>query len=227
MGKETFYFSHDYNTRNDSKIKKLLSVHGYIGYGFFWALIEDLYNNANALPTHYDSIAFDLRTTKDIIMSIINDFGLFIIDEKNEIFYSNSIKNRLENRNNKSIKARESAFKRWNNANALPTQCDSNAIKESKVKESKVKDKSSKKTKTVFSPPSLSEVIEYFKENNFPEILAKKAFNYYETGLWHDSKGVQVRNWKQKMQSVWFKEENRLINIVQTPEPIGKRYREL
>ena len=44
MAKETFYFSHDYNARNDIKIKKLILKHGFCGYGIFWAIIEDLYN---------------------------------------------------------------------------------------------------------------------------------------------------------------------------------------
>ena len=45
---ETFYFSHDYNTRADTKIKKILARHGYLGYGLFWAIVEDLYNNKNS-----------------------------------------------------------------------------------------------------------------------------------------------------------------------------------
>jgi hypothetical protein len=135
--KDTFYFSHDYNARNDSKIKKLLSKYGFTGYGLFWAIIEDLYNNANALPTDYDSIAFDLRTDKKTIQDIITGFDLFIID--GDIFGSHSIEKRLEERNEKSAMARKSALKRWNkDANALPTQYDSNAIKESIVKEKKI-----------------------------------------------------------------------------------------
>lgn len=146
MAKDTFYFSHDYNARNDSKIKKLLSKHGYPGYGMFWAIIEDLYNNANALPTDYDSIAFDLRTTPDVIKSLINDFDLFVIDANH--FGSLSVERRLNERNDKSVKARESARNRWNkikddanalksDANALQPQSECNAIKESIVKESK------------------------------------------------------------------------------------------
>lgn len=138
MAKDTFYFSHDYNSRNDIKIKKLIAKHGYLGYGIFWALIEDLYNNANVLPTDCESIAFDLRTHENIIDSVINDFDLFIFN--NGTFGSLSIQNRIEERNKKSLKARESANYRWekqkDNANAMRTQCDSNAIKESKEKES-------------------------------------------------------------------------------------------
>ena len=143
MAKDTFYFSHDYNARNDSKIKKLLSKHGYLGYGLFWAIIEELYNNANALPLDYESIAFDLRSTHDLVKSVIHDFSFFKFD--GETFGSSSVEKRLIERNKKSQKARESAFKRWDsNANALRTHCDSNtnlqksdAIKESKVKEIK------------------------------------------------------------------------------------------
>lgn len=142
MAKDTYYFSHDYNARNDSKIKKLLAKHGYLGYGLFWAIVEDLYNNANALPLEYESIAFDLRTNENIVESIINDFDLFCIDKSE--FGSTSIERRLNERDEKSKKARESAFKRWNkeknNANALPTQSECNAIKEKKGKEIKEND---------------------------------------------------------------------------------------
>ena len=57
--------------------------------------------------------------------------------------------------------------------------------------------------------PDLDQVKLYFIENGYPEQLAVKAFNYYHVAGWKDSNGKQVRNWKQKMQSVWFKDENK------------------
>ena len=142
MNKDTFYFSHDYNARNDIKIKRLISKHKFAGYGIYWAIVEELYNNANALPLDYECISFDLNIEIDILKSVINDFELFVID--NGFFGSLSVQRRLEQRNEKSLKARESAYKRWNktnnDANALQTQFDSNAIKESKVKENKEKE---------------------------------------------------------------------------------------
>jgi hypothetical protein len=134
--KDTFYFSHDYNTRADEKIKLLIRKHGMLGYGIFWAIIEDLYNNANALQTDYEGIAFDLRADSEMVKSIINDFNLFIIN--GDCFGSESVDRRLKERIKKSKQASESANYRWNNANAMRTQCDSNAIKESKGKKSKV-----------------------------------------------------------------------------------------
>lgn len=138
MAENTYYFSHDYNTRMDDKIKDLIYEHGFLGYGIYWGLIEDLYNNANALRLHCERIASDYRTQSDIIHSIIHDFDLFIIDGNH--FHSNSVEKRLNHRDTKSIKARESASKRWDNANAMRTQCDGNAIKERKGKEIKGKE---------------------------------------------------------------------------------------
>jgi len=222
MAKEnTFYFTHDYNARSDGKIKRLLSKHGCMGYGLYWAIIEDLYNNANVMQLDYESIAYDLRTEESVVKSVINDFDLFVIQDG--FFGSNSVQRRLDERDTKSKKASESAQERWRrNANALRSQSDSNAIKESKVKESKRKESKvneiklkeneerahpkNKKNKN----PELQEVLDYFKENGFSEAAAKKAFDYYESGNWHDSKGNQVKNWKQKMQGVWFKDENKI-----------------
>jgi len=70
-------------------------------------------------------------------------------------------------------------------------------------------DNVNKKSK-VFKAPDISEVIEYFIANGYCEEAAIKAHSYYSIADWHDSKGAKVKNWKQKMQSVWFKEENKM-----------------
>ena len=142
MAKDTFYFSHDYNSRNDIKIKRLLQKLGFEGYGLFWAIIEELYNNANALPTHYEGIAFDMRTHEDLVKSVVEDFDLFVVHEGN--FGSISVERRINERNEKSKKAKNSADFRWSNANEskkdaneMRTQCDGNAIKKERNKEVK------------------------------------------------------------------------------------------
>lgn len=135
--KDTYYFPHDYNAMQDEKIKMLIRRHGMEGYGIFWGIVEMLYNNANALRTDYEGIAYDMRTNSDKIESIINDFELFIVD--GDTFGSMSVERRLNERKEKSRKAKESASYRWDNANALRTECDGNAIKEKKVKEKKEK----------------------------------------------------------------------------------------
>lgn len=140
MGKDTFYFSHDYNVRSDEKVKLLIRKHGMTGYGVFWSIVEDLYNNANALRTDYESIAYDLRTDIELVKSIINNFDLFKID--GDFFGSCSVERRLNARNEKSKKASESASYRWgrknDDANALKN--DANVSKNDAIKERKGKE---------------------------------------------------------------------------------------
>lgn len=69
--------------------------------------------------------------------------------------------------------------------------------------------KTNKKEEEKFIPPTYQEVWEYFYANGYLESAAKKAFEYYNTAKWVDSRGNKVRNWKQKMISVWFKDENK------------------
>jgi len=89
---------------------------GFEGYGLFWAIIEELYNNANAMRTDYERIAFDMRTHPERIKEIVENYDLFVVNDG--YFGSLSIEKRINERNEKSKKARISANLRWHNANA-------------------------------------------------------------------------------------------------------------
>lgn len=65
--------------------------------------------------------------------------------------------------------------------------------------------------------PTLQEVEEYFDLHGYSKESACIAFQYYASANWKDSKGKQVKAWKQKMHGVWFKPENK-----KTAEP--KKY---
>jgi hypothetical protein len=67
-----------------------------------------------------------------------------------------------------------------------------------------------KKPKNSFKPPSVEEVISYFKEKGYSESAARKFYDYYSSAEWRDSKGNQVKNWKQKAVGIWFKDENKI-----------------
>ena len=111
MAKDSYYFSHDYNARNDEKIKRLIRKHGMLGYGIFWSIIEDLYQNGNSLKLDFDLYSYEYRVEENIIKSIIMDFDLFKHDK--DSFGSSSIESRMEIRNGKSQKASESAKSKW------------------------------------------------------------------------------------------------------------------
>ncbi len=93
---------------------------------------------------------------------------------------------------------------------------------EEKREEKRRKEKSENKRK--FVPPSLQEIKTYFDDNGYSAIAAEKAFRYYETANWHDSKNNAVKNWKQKMQGVWFKPENEKIkNIAEKASALSQK----
>ena len=192
MNKETFYFSHDYNSRNDVKIKKLLSKHGLLGYGIFWAIIEELYNNTNVLPMDYDTISYDLRIDKSVLISVINDYDLFVFD--GDTFGSLSVERRLKERDERSHKARQSVLKRWNkvkeDTNVLQSNNEPNTIKEIKGNEIKGKD-----------IPDFNSFLSYAikqKPNVDTEAVKFKYESWIENN-WKDGYGVEIINWKNKL----------------------------
>jgi hypothetical protein len=84
-----------------------------------------------------------------------------------------------------------------------------NANDTQEKEDKKVKKDKKIRKEEIFYPPTLDEVKEYFEEKGYTAPAAEKAWNYYDIGKWKDSKGNQVKNWKQKMISVWFKPENK------------------
>lgn len=87
------------------------------------------------------------------------------------------------------------------------------------VNEDVNKDKNKSKKNRVFKIPTIEEVINYFEENKYTKKSAESFYNFYSVADWIDSKGNKVKNWKQKAQGIWFKDENK--SIEQPPKPLG------
>lgn len=227
MKKDAYYFPHYSNARNDSKLLKLRRVLGVEGYGIYFMLLEILREQSDfKLPIKIvEELEYDLRVSKEKILSVITNFELFDVDS--EFFFSPKLVFYLQPYIESSERARIAANKRWNkvkllsevqisdfvdvtslnnanaDANALQMECKSEC-KESKGEESKVK-----KSKG-FIKPTIEQVKEYFKEKGYSERTAETAFYFYDSANWIDSKGNKVKNWKQKMIGVWFRDENKI-----------------
>ena len=113
MTKDAYYFSHDANARHDEKILELRAELGWEGYGIFWAIIECLREASGYKysKNRLNGLALQLSTTKEKLEQIILNYGLFNLDE--EFFWSESLLRRMEERDSKVRKAKESAQKRW------------------------------------------------------------------------------------------------------------------
>lgn len=81
---------------------------------------------------------------------------------------------------------------------------------------SKGKGKGKGRVKKEFIAPELEEVKKYFAEKGYKEETAIKAFSGYDAADWFDFKGNPILNWKQKMINVWFKDENKIPEVIKT-----------
>ncbi len=207
--KDAYYFPHYSNARNDQKIMKLRRVLGMEGYGIFFCLLEILRDQTNfKLPLgSLPELEFEFRVSKEKILSVINDYDLFTIDENN--FFSPKLVLYLQPYIEKSQRARNAALVRWNkikenenNANALPeyNKCNANADakrgEESKVKEKKVKKDSS--SPTIFYENEIKENKEH-SEIKIYEMFTQILFgeNEYEDRLTNVLKMPQQVTYKQ------------------------------
>ncbi|NBU80622.1 MAG: DUF1376 domain-containing protein [Flavobacteriaceae bacterium] len=164
-----------------------------------------------------DKVSFNsLVSNHDIIRTkfIETDLG----------FYNPRLMEEMHLRNKKSNNISLAVKEVWEKRkNAIPLKND--AIPLQSQKNPKRKSKKSNEIPMGIVDINVNEVINYFKEKGYKEEIAIKAFNYYNEANWHDAKGNKVINWKQKMQSVWFKDENKITNNHEPIEETEREYR--
>lgn len=145
---------------------------------------------------------------KEGVIDLIDDniFIKFLDNQLNEV--ENKSKTNSVN-GSKGGRPKKNPIESEIKPNENPIESETKGIREDKIREDKIK---VNKRVNKFTPPTILEVEVYFTENGYTKQSGTKAFNYYNIADWKDSNGKQVRNWKQKMQSVWFKDENK-INV--------------
>jgi hypothetical protein len=95
MAKDTYYFSHDYNARNDRKIAALVKDHKSSGYGVYWATCEMMHEESGSIEFDeltINSLAKDMNEEAEFISKILNDCV-----EKYRLFTKQTKQNEAEN----------------------------------------------------------------------------------------------------------------------------------
>lgn len=89
------YFRHDINASEDDKILDLLERGGYEQLGYYWRLVEYLYNRGGKVSkSRLSGVAWSLHMKVDTLSEVICNYGLFEEDE--EYIYSRRIVDTLE-----------------------------------------------------------------------------------------------------------------------------------
>lgn len=119
MAKDTFYFSHDYNARNDEKILELRASYGAEGYGIFWMIVETMAETENGgiKLSLIGGLSLGYGVAKDRLSMVINaclDLGLFYKSDDNEPYiFSKRLLTHKELRKSLSKNGSDGAKKRW------------------------------------------------------------------------------------------------------------------
>lgn len=176
------YFSHDFNARNDIKLKKVNMELGMNGIGLYWCIIECLYENNGYLELdQIDLLAYELRVEKKLIDDLINNYDLFRKNKKS--FYSKSVLQRLEKINEISRKNKENVSKRWAKQKNIQTNIgkDTTVLQSNyKEKESKIKENKNKIKENIII--TTTNIYEYI-ESNFGRPLSPLEYEKIESWL--------------------------------------------
>jgi hypothetical protein len=137
MKSSTYYFSHDYNAANDTKILFLRHQLGMEGYGIYWYLIEQLANAGGKLPLELIPVlAMQMHCTDVKVNGVLMNFDLFTIESGE--FWSHRLQEHLELRLKLSQSGKAGANNRWKNGGAIGGAIGEGNAKERKGKEIKV-----------------------------------------------------------------------------------------
>lgn len=116
MAKDSYYFQHDYNARNDEKVLELRSHFGVEGYGIFWMLLESMAetDEGKLNLSLIGGLSLGYGVAKGRLQEIITfciDVGLFI--QELQFFYSHRLLQHKDFRVKLSKNGTDGANKRW------------------------------------------------------------------------------------------------------------------
>ena len=96
--KDTYWFRHDSNAKDDYKCMILIEQLGCEGYGIFWILVETLREQKDYRYPFYllGALARKYNTTQAKVETVVKEYGLFEIDI-DSFFFSHSFNRRMEN----------------------------------------------------------------------------------------------------------------------------------
>lgn len=205
---------------------------------FLYLLTNGNTNMLGIYELHIRKIAFDTGVDKDMVRKIFDRFheagkasyidGYVCLHNftKHQSYNANMKKSAVNSFNELPLNVKKADFVEplLKALKPLPKGCEPIAEYELELEEEE--EDEIEEESAVSKIPELAEVREYFIKNGYDPNVADKAYNIYNASVednpkrqyWRDSRDNMIKNWKLKMQSVWFKEENELADKDFNPE---------
>lgn len=117
MSKNTYFFDHDYNARNDERILQLRAEHGAEAYGVYWMLLESMAEASNGEINRgaIGGLSLGYGVPKERLSAIIDyclAIGLFNKSQGEAIFSERMMSHRARIESMREG-GRRGAMKRW------------------------------------------------------------------------------------------------------------------
>lgn len=118
--KDSYYFKHDSNARNDPKMKALINKYGMEGYGRFWVIIEHLREASNYKLSDksyiWSALAEEMHCKIEQVQEFVNFCAeIELIEREDSFFYSSSLLERMQKLDELRNKRKLAAHKGWDN----------------------------------------------------------------------------------------------------------------
>ena len=207
--KDTIYFQHDFNSKDDPKMVKIRMKFWLEWYWLFWTILEHMRWDTNIVLKDCDCNAFAFQMQYDFtklveFLLFCVDVWLFLYDKKDKVYYSERLQTNVERMRLKSKKAKDSADERRKkrereNANALPTQSEGNAIQDSKGQTGKEKEEEKKSPPPLQKKASLKKIISEMSEGEihaeYNTIINEFVNHWSETDKKGNEKRTKEKTW--------------------------------
>ena len=203
--------------------------HGMIAYGIYVALMQCLEEAENhKLSKDYDMIAYDMRTETEVVQSVVEDFGLFEVEDG--FFFSKDLseiieqskkvseararagraggvakaKNSLANAKQMLSKCQDSSSKCQANAKEKPSKCQANAsdslANAKQMQESK--ESSPNPSKNIYSVPTERE--DNIKLSSPSSVRAKRTAKPKEFTICHKGRKIFEAYYQELYESAYY-----------------------
>ena len=185
--KETFYFSHDYNARNDDKILEIRAKYKSTGYAIYFYCLEVMAERGDGyiIPSLLGGLSLGFGVDKDWLLEFLEFCVQIKIFEKNDTgFFSSRIIEHLKFRANLSQAGSRGAEKKWGSYRGALAPLIASKVKESKVNIIRGR----------FIIPKIEQVKEYCTQRK-NSVSPEQFINFYEAKGWMIGKN-KMKNWK-------------------------------